>query len=364
MPAIPGGVVLQPIGTETVSVCTPELLAKEDLFLMLAEFFAPYDSDPAGFGHLYGVYDPTVGETPDMCLGADDRAALMRNLWLIYTRLSSALNYHPLPYYVPGELHHTPAKGAMKVNRGYVRSVARRSCTPVTTGTPLLNDPDGMWSITFAMPAGAVLDDLVAYESGARSTRVPIAERSLVSNTATLRFYRETLVSAHTWAECGARRSPCDCSVSISDALDFIDAIDVYWLQPDTSTGIQASGPCDCETHITVTCGILEQPILGWVRAYPHLSCDCLPVETAYSAVSYTSGRWMRNDLPSDIQEAMYGAAVSLLPETSLCREATRPQQFSIYRLAAPTDAPGGMRAFGQVLLRAAVKAYALGKGI
>ena len=64
------------------------------------------------------------------------------------------------------------------------------------------------------------------------------------------------------------------------------------------------------------------------------------------------------------MQEALFGTAISLMPEAGLCQEATRPAHMLLYRNLAPTDAPGGMRPYGQVLMRAVIDDYANGSGL
>lgn len=359
-----GGAILTPVSATANAVCTPALLSKEDLFLLYAEHFFPHDINPAGFGHVYGVYDQSAGETPSMCLGTEDRQALMRNLWLIYNRLSSALRYFPLPTYIQGEQNDLRGSGAMHLRRGYVTNVGERSCAALVHGAVVTEDGDGLWSVQVTMPSSTSIQDLVVYESGVRNARVPVAERSLSGTTATLRFYRETLVSARFWAECGASRTPCDCSVDLADAAAFLEYVDVYSVSPVSATGLHVVTDCSCTSAETSMCGVIESPVLGWIRGVTSVSCSCQPTSGAHGTVYYTSGRWTRDTLPDDVSEALFGAAISIMPEASMCQEATRPPHFDLYRLAAPTDAPGGMRAWGQVLLRAAIASYATGSGI
>ena len=357
--------ILPPVPPEQApAACRPELLTKEDLFLLYAEHFFSYDINPAGFGHVYGVYDPTAGETSAMCLGIEDRQALMRNLMLIYKRLASSLRYCPLPTYIEEERHTLNNGSAMHLNRGYVTGVGERACAAISLSVPLMEDSDGMWAAQVTMPSSTSIHDLVVYESGVRNARIPIASRSLSGTTATLRFYRETLVSAVYWAECGASRTSCDCSAELKDPTAFAEFVDVYLISPVSAAGLHMTINCSCRPRTTTMCGVIEDPVLGWVRGMSSVACVCETTRAAYGQAYYTSGRWTRDTLPDDVREALFGAAISIMPETSLCQEATRPLHFDVYRLAAPTDAPGGMRAWGQVLLRTIVSNYANGSGI
>lgn len=370
MPAIPGGTILQPIVTSAEAVCKAGLLTKEDLFLLYAEYFFPYDINPAGFHHLYGVHDPTAGDTPNMCMSIEDRQALMRTLWLAYTRMASSLRYFPLPTYIDGERKTMYNSSAIKMQRGYITHVGSRSCSLMERSVPLVEADDGLWEAYVDAPALGSIDDLIAYESGVRGVRVPIAERSLSSDglTVTMRFYRPTLVSALTWAECGDgnnARSSCDCPVVRSDASAFLAAIDVFSMPSTSSTGMSLTLDCSCSPGSSSACGIIEDPVLGWVRSASNAAtCTCRRASASYGTVYYTSGRWDRENLPEDVREALFGTAISLMPEAGLCQEATRPAHMTLYRSLAPTDAPGGMRPYGQVLLRAVIDAYANGSGI
>lgn len=370
MPTTPGGTVLQPIVTSAEAVCKAGLLTKEDLFLLYAEYFFPYDINPAGFHHVYGVHDPTAGDTPDMCMSIDDRQAMMRSLWLTYQRMASSLRYYPLPTYVDGERHAMHYSSAMKMRKGYLTHVGTRSCSLVERSVPLMEADDGLWEAEVDMPATGSINDLVAYESGVRNVRVPIAERSLSDDglTVTLRFYRPTLVSAVTWAACGDgnnARSSCDCPIERSDSTAYLAAIDVFSMPSISTSGMSLTMDCACSPSSSSACGIIEDPVLGWVRSNSNVTvCTCTRTSASYGTVYYTSGRWTRDSIPEDVQEALFGTAISLMPTAGLCQEATRPAHMLLYRELVPTDAPGGMRPWGQALMRAVVRTYANGSGI
>ena len=364
-----GGIVLSPISTPISSVCNPELITKEDLFLLYAEHFFPWDINPAGMNNIYGVYDSSAGETENMCLGIDDRQSLMRGLMFAYRRMAGAMHYYALPTYVADERHRMNGAEATRLTYGHITRTAERECDEVPTDATLEEDDDGLWSIEVPMPSSASIDDLVAYESGASKVRVPIAERSISTDglTATLRFYRPTLVKAATWAACGAERTPCDCSVEVASAGSFMDAVDVYYIQPISGTGIARSRTCSCSPVSSSTCANVEDGVLGWVRgATPVASCSCQQVSgaTAYGSFYYTSGRWTRDTLPEDVKEGLFGAAICMMPEASMCQSSTRPSHMRTYRELSPSSAPGGMRPLGQVLMQAAILLHANGSGL
>lgn len=367
-----GGVVLSPISTPITAVCSTDLITKEDLFLLYAEYFFPWEIDPSGLSHIYGVYDASAGETQNMCLGIDDRQALMKNLWFSYQRMAETMRFYALPTYVTGERQSMNGSDALHLRKGYVTGVAERSCVEVGTDVGLTEDDDGLWSVEVAMPSSAWIDDLVVYEHGARKVRVPIAERELSIDglTATLRFYRPTLVKAATWAACTPHRSPCDCSVEASSASSFMESVDVYHIAPSSNTGLDITRDCSCTPVPTTTCGAIENPVLGFVRGLStYTACTCWPRPSVvgspvYVTAYYTSGRWTRDTIPEDVMEALFGMAFTLMPETGLCQEGTRPAHMRNYRELVPADVPGGMRPLGQVMMRAAVRTYANGSGI
>lgn len=368
-----GGAILAPIVAPpgvpiSTPVCTTDLLTKEDLFLLYAEHFFPWDINPAGMNHIYGVYDSSADETSAFCLGIDDRQSLMRNLMFAYRRMAGAMHYYALPTYVADERHRMTGGEATRLLYGHITRMAERECDEVETAV-LAEDADGLWSVQVPMPSSASIDDLVAYESGASKVRVPIAERSISTDglTATLRFYRPTLVKAAVWAACGAERTPCDCSVDVASTGSFMDAVDVYHIQPITGTGVARTRTCSCSPVSSSACANVEDGVLGWVRsATPVAGCSCQQSSgaTAYGSFYYTSGRWTRDTLPEDVKEGLFGAAISMMPEASMCQSSTRPAHMRSYRELSPSSAPGGMRPLGQVLMQAAILLHANGSGL
>lgn len=363
-----GGVVLSPILTPVSSVCSPELLTKEDLFLLYAQHFFPWEINPGGLSHVYGVYDAAAGETSNMCLGIDDRQALMRSLWLAYQRMAVAMRYFPLPTYVNGERRQLNGSSAVHASYGYLTRVAERACVEVETDAELAEADDGLWEIDVTMPSSALIEDLVAYETGTREVRVPIAERVLSDDglTATLRFYRPSLVKASVWAACTSARTPCDCSVNVATVASFMESVDVYHISPESGTGVDTVKTCSCTPTTASGCGSIENQILGLVRSVTAAtSCSCYSANKAvYGTLYYTSGRWTVDTIPDDVLEGLFGMAISLMPEASMCQESTRPAHMRNYRELVPADAPGGMRSLGQVMMRAAVRTYANGSGV
>lgn len=365
-----GGTTGVAIAPSALSSCTPELVSKEDLFLMYASYFCPPDINPTGFRHLYGVYDPSSGEVPNMCLGVQDRQALMRSLMLAYRRIANSLHYFPLPTYVTNESHEHPPLEMVRLRYGYIQTVSERECEEVEEDAPLVEDGD-YYTVEVTVPDDAEIEDLVAYEPGT-SVRIPIAKRELSGTTATLYFHLPTLVSASFWAECGAQRTSCDCSAEISDGTAFLTAVDVFAVAKVANSGADLGRQCNCTSSTTTVCARIDDRTLGWVRPVGSTaSCACVYTPRAArqapserGAYHYTSGRWTISTLPDDMKEGILGLAIATLPETSFCQENMRPDHLRHYRELVPSELAGGMRPLGQTVARAAVMTWANGTGI